>query len=200
MPDRKIQTDEQLVAAFLDGHTAAFDELVDRYYRQVFAFLAKFLGRNDAAEDITQEIFVKINNSLATFDTTKSFKPWLFAVAANRARDALRAGTRQLRTLSLDRSASPTQEQTLADILPDTDQELPEADLIRRETRDRVKTMVDRLPENAREILLLAYYQQLPYKDIAETLDIPVGTVKSRLHKAVTSFAKLWKAQDDDAE
>lgn len=200
MPDRKIQTDEQLVAAFLAGEVDAFDELVSRYYRQVFAFLARFLSRTDVAEDITQEIFVKINNSLATFDTSKSFKPWLFAVAANRARDAMRAGGRQVRTLSLDRSSSPSQEQSLGDILPDTEQESPTDELIRLETRDRVRTMVDQLPENAREILLLAYYQQLPYKDIAETLDIPVGTVKSRLHKAVTSFAKLWKAQDDDAE
>ena len=196
MVDKDLRTDEQVVRQFIAGDESAFDELVHRYYRQVYAFLTRFVGRADAAEDLTQEIFIKVHQSVATFDTTRKFKPWLFAIAANKARDAFRASGRRVKTVSIQQGRNE-EDQTLSDILPGQE-ELPADEMIRREMGERVRQAVDRLPENLKEVILLAYYQQLQYKEISEILDIPLGTVKSRVHKAVQMFASIWKSEDHE--
>lgn len=188
-------SDEQVLEQFVAGDERAFEELVHRYYRQIYGFLARFTGNRELAEDLTQETFIKIHQSAGTFDPTRRFKPWLFAISANKARDALRAAGRALKIVNLQPGLSD-EDQTLIDILPGNEH-LPETHLIEKETVSRVKKALMLLPEGLREVLILAYYERLQYKEIAEMLGIPLGTVKSRLHKAVKTFGKIWKATEN---
>ena len=192
------RTDEELVAAHAAGESRAFDELVRRYAGPLFTFLARFVGQNAVAEDLVQESLLQVHSSSATFDLDRRFRPWVYTIAANKARDYLRTRVRRTeRSLDdgpSDSDARPAQDR-VAGVGPAADELV-----IASETTDRVRRVVGRLPENLREILLLGYYQQMPYAEIAEVLEIPVGTVKSRLHSAVQQFSRLWEAQETSVE
>ena len=185
------RSDEQLLADHLNGKAGAFDCLVARYAQELYGFLCRFVADNNAAEDIIQETFVQVHLAANSFDPARSLRPWLYTIAANKARDLLRSrGRRQHYSLDTtgpdDDGPAPSQKLEAADTpVPD----LVDAD----ERKAAVRQLVGRMPEHLRLILTLGYFQQLPYAEIAKILDIPVGTVKSRLHAAVNHFAKLWR-------
>ena len=187
-------SDPLLIQHFLDGNSEAFSALVKRYQHDLYAFLSRFLGDAVLAEDVFQETFLQVYQSAPMFDTTRNFRPWLFTVAANKARDALRSRKRRS-AAPLDATVTGTHDtkKTYATLIPS---EIPSPDEISMnlETQQSVKTIIDQLPENYRIVLILSYFQEIPHKDIAEILDVPVGTVKSRLHGAVGLFAQKWKA------
>ncbi|MFO0837286.1 MAG: sigma-70 family RNA polymerase sigma factor [Phycisphaerae bacterium] len=187
------RSDEDLLAAHLAGRRGAFDALVDRYTNELFGFLCRFVGSATLADDLVQETFLQVHLAAGTFDRQRAFKPWMYTIAANKARDALRSKTRRPE-LSLD--AHVGDDDKASPGLTLEAHESPPAELTdSAETQEAVRGMVNRMPEHLRAILILGYYQQLPYADIAEILDIPVGTVKSRLHAAVNHFARLWRAR-----
>ncbi len=188
-------TDEQLVTAYRTGRVEAFEALVRRFRPELFHFLIRFAGNRAAAEDLFQETFLQVHISADTFDVTKRFKPWLFTIGANKARDHLRKNKRQ-RTVPLSAMMDRHGDDGPAFIdLMEADLPLPESLAQAGEQADLVKEVVDTLPDHLREVLLLAYFHQFAYKEIAEMLSIPLGTVKSRLHAAVGTFAQLWKAR-----
>ena len=189
----KSRTDEQLLQAYVDGDREAFAELIGRYRVQLLHFLARFLGSATAAEDVFQETFVQLHLSATMFDPTRRLKPWLFTIAANKARDFHRKHGRQP-TVSLSAPMDRTGEgRPYVDLL-EAELPGPHAPILDAERSRLVKGVVDSLSPHLREILLLSYFQRMSYNQIAETLEIPLGTVKSRLHTAVAQFAKAWKA------
>ena len=191
--NRPGTTDEQLLQQYRSGQTPAFEALVERYRLELFHFLARFAGNRAAAEDLFQETFLQVHLSAETFDTSRRFRPWLFTIAANKARDYLRRNSRrQTPQLSAPIDESGDDSRSFEDLLA-SDFPLPPEEVEKQETRELVKQVVSEMPDHLREVLLLAYFQQLAYKDIAEMLSIPLGTVKSRLHAAVATFAELWK-------
>ena len=136
---------------------------------------------------------MQVHISIDRFETSKRFKPWLFTIAANKARDHLRRNKRRATAqLSAPIQAGSEEERQFLDLMQ-ADLPLPEDEAALRETQERVRQVVQSLPDHLREILLLAYFHQFPYKEIASMLGIPLGTVKSRLHTAVGTFADLWK-------
>ena len=189
------KSDEQLLADHLSGITGAFDCLVARYTKELFAFLCRFVADHSAAEDLIQETFVQVHLAASSFDPARSFRPWLYTIAANKARDHLRSRSRR-QEYSLD-AAGPGDEGPLpSQSLPAAD--IPLSDIVDAEEQNAaVRQLVSRMPEHLRLILALGYYQQLPYAEIAEILAIPVGTVKSRLHAAVNYFARLWRSHTE---
>jgi RNA polymerase sigma-70 factor, ECF subfamily len=192
-PPADQPTDEELIEQYRRGRAAAFEQLIERYRQELFNFLARFLGDRIAAEDVFQETFLQVHMSAGTFDTERRFKPWLFTIAANKGRDHLR---RRARRPAAEINAPIGHEdepgQTFIDLM-EADLPGPEDHLDRVELGERVRAAVAEMPPHLREILLLAYFQQLSYNEIAEALMIPLGTVKSRLHTAVGAFAKMWK-------
>lgn len=192
-------TDEQLVAAYRAGRVEAFEALVERYRREMFHFLLRFVGTRAAADDVFQETFLQIHNSIETFDPSKRLKPWLFTIGANKARDHLRRNKRR-KTLPLSATVDGGGDGPAFVDLMEADLPKPGDRAEAAEVADRVRQAVDQLPDHLREVLLLAYFRQLPYKEIAQVLGIPLGTVKSRLHAAVGTFAQLWKARYAEAE
>lgn len=191
----KSLSDERLVVAYREGEVAALAELIGRYEKELFHFLIRFAGNRAFAEDLFQESFLQVHQSAAGFDATKRFKPWLFTIAANKARDHLRKEKRR-RTAPLSATIDPTQESGASFIdLIEADIPLPTDRVGDEEVAELVRELTEQLPDHLREVLVMAYFHQFAYKEIAEMLSIPLGTVKSRLHAAVGTFAQLWKAR-----
>ena len=187
-----VSTDESLLEAYRLGDKKAFTQLVERYQKELFLFLVRFLSDRVAAEDIFQETFLQVHQSADQFDTDRRFRPWLFTIAANKARDYMRSKSRKP-TSSLQASVDGDSDGSqFIDMLQSPDGK-PEDALQRQELQARIRSTVHAMPDNLREILLLSYFQEFSYQQISDMLDIPLGTVKSRLHSAVAHFAEKWR-------
>ncbi len=186
-------SDEAVFERFLDGDTAAYRTLIERYHDDLLRFLTRLVGDRAAAEDLFQETFLQIHQSAHTFDTSRRFRPWLFTIAANKGRDHLRKRMRQ-RTVELSAPIGGSDGSTSFVDLLEVDVPSPDAAMDASEQDRLVQTALSRLQPALREVLLLAYFQRLSYQQIAEDLGIPLGTVKSRMHAAVAAFARSWQA------
>lgn len=194
MTDKFVKlSDAELLTRYTEGEEAAFREIVNRYKNSLYAFLRQFLNRHDLVEDVFQETFLQLFASRESFDTSRPLRPWLFTIAANKAKDALRKWQRTS-AVSIGTMAD-SQEMSFDDMLNTvtSDETMPYDELQKGETSKRVGQIIADMPDNLREILILAYFQRFSYKQMAEILSIPIGTVKSRLHTAVGRFAKEWK-------
>ncbi len=190
--DKKI--DAELLERYTAGDEAAFREIVSHYKDSLYAFLRYFLNRQDLVDDVFQETFLQLFTSRESFDTSRSLRPWLFTIAANKAKDALR---RQQRTAAIPiGTIAESGELSFDDVLNvlTSDTTTPYDKLQKAEIAAQVGKIIANMPENLREILVLAYFNKFSYKQMAQILSIPIGTVKSRLHTAVGRFAKEWKA------
>lgn len=193
-------TDQELVKAYMQGQSPAFVQLVERYRLELFHFLARFLNDPAAADDVFQETFLQVHVSIDTFDLSRPFKPWLMTIAANKARDYLRRGRRQAGQLSLTVADSDSPDGSSDIDLMDMNLPSPGDIAQQAELQQMVRQVMAELPTHWREIILLAYFHQIPYRDIAQQLGIPLGTVKSRLHSAVGTFAQIWKKRHGQEE
>jgi RNA polymerase sigma-70 factor, ECF subfamily len=187
-------SDNDLLQRHLEGDREAFAALVRRYRKELYNFLVRMTGDPAMAEDVFQEAFLQLHLSAAAFDMTRRLKPWLFTIAANKARDALRSRSRH-QAAPLDASIGSRDEgaTTYGDLMP-ASIPAPDESALNLETRQAVQSIVNEMPENLRIVLLLSYFHDFPYQEIADVLDVPLGTVKSRLHAAVRLFATKWKA------
>ncbi|MCH8193619.1 MAG: RNA polymerase sigma factor [Planctomycetes bacterium] len=194
------RTDSELLDRYCEGDEGAFKEIVDRYKNGLHAFLRKFLNRHELVEDVFQETFLQLYSSRESFDRSRPLRPWLFTIAANKAKDALRKAQRSA-AVSIGTLAQ-SDEMSFEEVLNilTQDDEAPIHTLQRQETAANVKQIIATLPDALREILILAYFNQFSYKQIAEILSIPIGTVKSRLHTAVARFAQEWKSTGSSEE
>jgi RNA polymerase sigma-70 factor (ECF subfamily) len=181
-------TDEDLLLRYRAvGDREAFEELVHRYERELYNYLRHYLGDAEMAADAFQAAFLQVHLKCDRFEPGRRVRPWLYTVATNQAIDAQRRNRRH-RMISLDRRSRTSGQQEeagpLVELL-DGDELGPVDKLESEEQRRYVREAVDRLPDSLRQVLLLVYYQGLKYREAAEVLDIPVGTVKSRLHAAI---------------
>ncbi len=192
--DSQKPTDAELLARFAEGEEAAFREIVNRYKNGLYMFLKRFLNQQDLIEDVFQETFLQLFTSRDSFDSSRPLRPWLFTIAANKAKDALR---KQRRTAAIPiGTISESEEMSFDDVLNALtfDSTRPYEKLEKSEIASQVREIIANMPDNLREILILAYFNKFSYKQMAQILSIPMGTVKSRLHTAVGRFAKDWKA------
>jgi len=196
------RTDEDLVVAYRDqADRAAFEELVHRYERELYSYLRRYLGDAVTAEDAFQGTFLQVHLKCGQFDGTRKFRPWLYTIATNQAIDVQRRNKRH-RMVSLDRrNASHGEDEVgaLMDLLT-TSEEGPISQVESIERRNWVQDAVSKLPESLRTAVNLIYYQGLKYREAADVLSIPVGTVKSRLHAAILKLNEAWKRAGYEAE
>ena len=183
----KEQTDEQLLLSYReDGDGMVFEQLVQRYERELYNYLRHYLGDAQMAEDVFQTTFLQVHLKCKKFEPGRKVRPWLYTVATNQAIDAQRRNRRH-RMVSLDRrfgNGSQEDVAALVDLL-DSGEANPTEQFESAERREMVHTVVDRLPDSLKQVVILVYYQGLKYREAAEALEIPVGTVKSRLHSAI---------------
>jgi RNA polymerase sigma-70 factor (ECF subfamily) len=188
-------SDEVLLAHFKRGQREAFGLLVRRYERELYGYLCRYLGDANLAEDVFQNTFLQLYTKIGTYEQGRPVRPWLYTIATHQAIDALRrVGRRQ--TLSLDQQREETANgdvQTLLSLL-ESRWSSPLEQVQAEERRQWVRESVDRLPDFLRQVVVLAYYQGLKYREIAQMLNIPLGTVKSRLHAALVRLQETWHA------
>lgn len=193
-------TDEQLLSDYLQGQPEKFELLVRRYAQELFHFLYRLLGSAAAAEDAVQETFLQLHLSAASFDHRRRLRPWIFTIAANKARDAMRSRRRRPETpLDAGGACDGDEGRGLADWLSSE----PASVSLAMESEERsfmIRRMIERLPVHLREVLILGYYHGFAYKEMAEIIQVPLGTIKSRLHAAVAALAKLHGAESDPAQ
>ncbi len=187
-------SDAELLSRYTAGDEDAFREIVNRHKNGLYMFLKTFLNQHDLVEDVFQETFLQLFASQASFDPTRPLRPWLYTIAANKAKDALR---KRQRTAAVPIGAlTDSDEMSFGDAVNilTAEDERPFEELERDETAVNVRRIIADMPENLREILILAYFNKFSYKQMSQILRIPIGTVKSRLHTAVGRFSKDWKA------
>jgi RNA polymerase sigma-70 factor (ECF subfamily) len=193
------QSDEQLMSRYREqAQTEDFNELVRRYERELYRYLARYVGDRALADDVFQNTFLQLHLKRGLYEDGRPLRPWLYAIATHQAVDALRKVGRHP-TISLDQriEGSDSDPGALIDLLTG-DEPGPLAEMQSEERREWVREGIARLPEGLRQTLILAYYQDLKYREIAEILKIPVGTVKSRLHAAVAKLAEMARAAGPD--
>jgi RNA polymerase sigma-70 factor (ECF subfamily) len=186
-------TDAELLLRYRDrGDQAAFDTLVHRYERELYSYLRRYLGDASLAEDVFQATFLQVHLKSHLFEEGRRVRPWLYTIATHQAIDAMRRAGRH-QAVSLDAVPSGnTDAGTLINLLA-TDEAEPLPQIEAEERRERIRNSVDQLPDHLRLAVLLIYYQGMKYRDAAEILGIPVGTVKSRLHAAIIKLREAWK-------
>jgi RNA polymerase sigma-70 factor, ECF subfamily len=189
------RTDEELIAVYRDrGERGAFDELVRRYERELYSYLRRFLGDAAAAEDAFQATFLQVHLKCDKFESDRKVRPWLYTIATNQAIDLQRRSKRH-RMVSLDRRDASAEDDagTLANLL-ESRESAPTVGLENDERRRWVHGAVADLPEQLRTVVNMIYYQGLKYRDVADMLKVPVGTVKSRMHTAVLKLNEAGQA------
>jgi len=186
-------SDERLVFSARAGDRDAFAQLVQRYEAQVYTMSMRMLSNREDARDLAQEVFLTVYQGLDRFRGEAQFRTWLYRVTLNRCRDEIRRrGTvKHTRPLSLDGLAANSDDERGAAVEPATREPSPEAAARGRETERLVNAAIERLPDELREALLLRDTQDLAYDQIASVLDLPVGTVRSRLNRARTRLAEM---------
>jgi len=186
-------SDEELLTAFRRGRRDAFGALVRRYERELYGYLRRYLGDDHLADDVFQNTFLQVYVKGGQYEEGRPVKPWLYTIATHQAVDALRRQGRHP-TASLDQTVRETGDGEVRSLLEllESDFAGPLEHLQGEERRLRVRAGVERLPDFLRQVVILAYYQGLKYREIADILEIPVGTVKSRLHAALVKLHDAW--------
>jgi RNA polymerase sigma-70 factor (ECF subfamily) len=194
-PAPSAETDEQLLARLRSGDREVFGPLVRRYEREMYGYLRRYLGDDDLADDVFQTTFLAVFRKIKQYEPGRAARPWLYTIATNQAIDALRKRNRQAdrradTVLTTDEDGEP---RPLFELLPAAGEGPPDQ-AEQSEERRRVRACVEKLPDLLREVILLAYFQGMKYRDIADSLEIPLGTVKSRLHAALVKLTEEWNA------
>jgi RNA polymerase sigma-70 factor (ECF subfamily) len=179
-------SDAELTARIIAGSDAAGYELVRRYQRPVFNLVARMVHDPALAEDLAQDSFLKAFTHLASYDPACKFSNWILKIAHNTAIDYLRRG--QPATTVLDEQHPASALDTLRSSIPG-----PHVLAERRQLADAFDDAIDRLRPEYREIVVLRYQEDLSYEEIAEVLSLPIGTVKSYLHRARAELAETMK-------
>ncbi len=179
-------SDEELLSRFCRGDTDTFAVLVRRYERELYGYLRRYLGDGTLAEDVFQNTFLQLYVKSGQYEHGRPVRPWLYTIATHQAIDALRRqGRHQAVSLGQRRDdAEDGDAGGLADALESRGPD-PHDQASDLERQDVIRACVEELPDFLRQVLILAYYQGLKYREIADILEIPVGTVKSRLHAAL---------------
>ena len=189
------KTDEELLLDYrLHQNRRAFEELVRRYEREMYSYLRRYVGDATMAEDVFQATFLQLHLKAEQFEEGRKVRPWLYTIATNQAIDAQRRNRRH-KMVSLDRRGSSDSVRddvgSLIELL--TSKEPGAAtNLDAEERRKWIQKAVNDLPDALRQAVLLVYYQGLKYREAADVLNIPVGTVKSRMHAALLKLNEAW--------
>lgn len=187
----RVESDEELVLQYAEtGDRQMFEEIVRRFEREIYRYLCTYLGDAQLAEDAFQTTLLQLHLKCRQFEAGRKLRPWLYTIANHQAADLLRRNRRH-KSVSLNAPAaesdSEDERNSLDNILKAADGD-PVSEVESAEDRQRTRAAVERLPAKLRDVLLLVAYQGLKYREAAEVLRVPLGTVKSRLNLAMQSL------------
>ena len=182
----KSLTDVELIAKAISGREDGFEELVRRYQRPITNYVFRMLNDYDASLDVTQEVFIKVYNSLARYSSEYKFSTWLYRIAHNAAIDYIRRRSPHELSIETENKDGAYQLQI------ESPNPTPEQDRERSEWRTEIESVVKCLPTVYRELILLRHAQDLSYDEIAEVTGLPLGTVKNRLFRAREMMREIF--------
>jgi RNA polymerase sigma-70 factor (ECF subfamily) len=194
-------TDEEVLLRYRETKDPElFAELVGRYERELYSYLRRYLGSREMAEDAFQAAFLQVHVKCHQFEAGRRVKPWLYAIATNQAIDAGRRNRRHY-MVSFDHlgRSGHAEETNVADPMVSREPS-PVTQAGDVERNELLRRALDGLSEHMRIVVYLVYYQGLKYREAAEVLSIPVGTVKSRLHTAIAKLADFWHRNHADLD
>jgi RNA polymerase sigma factor (sigma-70 family) len=174
-PVTSAPTTDELIERCLKGDQLAWEQVVRQHWRKVFNLAYKFVGRHDEAEDLTQDIFLKIFRALHTFDRRANFQTWLISISRNFCIDHYRSIRKERETIARDVNA--------ADLMPVSRERGPHGQLEQSDLRQLIKQALAELTSSLREAVVLRDLQEFSYQEIADQLGLPEGTVKSRINR-----------------
>jgi len=182
---------DALIKRCLSGDQAAWDFIVRQYWRKVFNVAYKFVGKHDEAEDLAQDIFLKIFKSLDTFDRRANFQTWLISISRNLCIDHYRSVRKERETIDRDVDAN--------ELAPPSHEPGPVAALEQRDRVALLRQAMSSLPDTLRTAVLMRDIQELSYQEIADRLRLPEGTVKSRINRGRNELARqIRRLRGDD--
>ncbi len=182
----KSLTDGELIQTAIRGREDGFEELVRRYQRPITGYIYRMLNNYDASLDVTQEVFIKVYNSLERYSSEYKFSTWLYRIAHNAAIDHMRRNSVNQQSIEAENADGSYQLQI------ESTQPNPEQQRERSEWRREIETVVKCLPQVYRELILLRHSQDLSYDEIAEITNLPLGTVKNRLFRAREMMREIF--------
>ena len=188
--DYKKLTDQEIVVLARQGREAAYKELIGRYQRPVFSLIYRLVRDREKAEDLAQETFIKVLNALDRYDPTFKFSSWIFKIAHNTSLDHLRK--KELVTLSLEGSphAESQSEIEASTVQALSTEETPEDYAASRELGATLEKAIGRLRPEYRTAIVMCHVEGRPYEEIAEVMGVPLGTVKTYIHRARNELKK----------
>ena len=191
----RASDDSAVVTAFLGGEERAFSELVERYQTRLLNFIYRTIGDRDRAEDLVQEVFIRVYRHLHRFDRSKKFSTWVYTIASNLAKNELRNRSRNPLVLFQTMRGANEEEDRPLEFEDATSR--PDDMYRKRHLRELVEDTVAKLPEHHRQVFVLRELEGKSYEEIAEITSCNLGTVKSRLNRARTAFAAIIEPQID---
>jgi len=191
-----INPDELLIERIKNGDAAAYNDIVARYYDRIYARVSQLLKNQQDAEEVTQDAFIRAHRGLDKFRGDAAFSTWLYQIATNLAHNRYWYWFRRKRdySVSLDQPLSEEGDLSLENVLP-SEGESPAEAAVTQEFVDRVTECMSGLNEKHKEVLILRNVKNLSYEEIAQQLDISVGTVKSRIARGRDSLRELMGSE-----
>ncbi|MBN1543685.1 sigma-70 family RNA polymerase sigma factor [candidate division KSB1 bacterium] len=183
-------TNSDLIQKALNGDQQAYKEIVGRFYGKIFGLVLRMVKDRQEAEDLTQETFIKAFNSLGTFNSDYAFSTWLYKIAANNCIDHFRK--RRLKTFPLDNPITIKDNEVQREY-PDHQEPEPDNHLISKERKNMIEGAIHSLPAKYRHVIILRHTQEKSYEEIAEELNLPLGTVKVRIFRAREMLKKTLR-------
>jgi RNA polymerase sigma-70 factor, ECF subfamily len=171
-------SDAELISTAISGREDSFEEIVRRYQRPIVGYIYRMLGNQDSAADVSQEVFIKVYNSLSKYSSEYKFSTWLYKIAHNATIDFIRRNSHHTQSLEMENEDGTFEFQL------ESKRPTPEQERERTEWRTEIEGVVNRLPNGYRELILLRHSQDMSYDEIAEITNLPLGTVKNRLFRA----------------
>ena len=187
----RLADDSAVVTSFLGGEERAFQELVERYQTRLLNFIYRTIGDRDRAEDLVQEVFIRVYRHLHRFDRSKKFSTWVYTIASNLAKNELRNRSRSPLVLFQTIQGSSSGDEEDRPIQFEDTTARPDDMYRKRHLRELVEQTVAQLPEHHRQVFVLRELEGKSYEEIADITDCNLGTVKSRLNRARTAFAAI---------
>ncbi len=181
-PTNASSNTDELIERCLKGDQAAWDQIVRQHWRKVFNLAYKFVGRHDEAEDLTQDIFLKIFKALHTFDRRANFQTWLISISRNLCIDHYRSVRKERETMARDVDAS--------ELTPVSRERGPHTQLEQLDLKHLIRLALAELPPTLRQAVVLRDLQEFSYQEIADQLGLPEGTVKSRINRGRLELAR----------
>jgi RNA polymerase sigma-70 factor (ECF subfamily) len=187
-------TDTQLITHILNGDRSRFNALVWRWEKPLYNFILRYLGNKELARDVTQRVFIRVYKNLTKLREPEKFSSWLYQIAANLCRDEIkRMNRRDFISLDLIQENNENEGYRLPEELHESTELSPETKLNQKQIGSLVQKALQQLPEEQRVVIIMKEYQGLKFREIAEALNQPLNTIKSRMYYGLNGLRKIFE-------